>query len=93
MEVRAPLTVTAELLGQPKRLLVHLLNYDYRRTPTVDGIVVSLRVPPGGAIEQVSWLSPDESAAKTLPFTVAGGRATVTVPRLATYGMVAAQLR
>ncbi|MCC6587555.1 MAG: beta-galactosidase trimerization domain-containing protein [Bryobacterales bacterium] len=93
LEVRAPLTVTAELLGQPKRLLVHLLNFDYRRTPAVDSIGVSLRVPPGGAIEQVSWLSPDEPTAKTLPFTVAGGMAAITVPRLATYGMVVAQLR
>ena len=72
---------------------MHLLNYDYRREPTVDGIGVSLRVPSGAAVEQVSWLSPDEPAAKTLPFTVSGGMATITVPRLGTYGMVVAQLR
>ena len=93
VEVRAPQTVAAELLGQPNRLLVHLLNYNYRNTPEVEGIGVSLRVPAGATVDRVQWLSPDEPDARPLTFRIEQGAAKFTVPRLAVYGVAVVSFR
>lgn len=68
MEVRAPLTVTAELMDQKKneKLLVHLINYNVERHPTLNNIEVDLRVAEGRAVERISVLSLDEEKDQSL---------------------------
>jgi hypothetical protein len=94
LEVKAPLTVTAELMEQRQRveLLLHLLNYDAERTPSVVNIDVSLRLPQGKKVKNVSLLSPDGEASAALPVTAKDGRADFVVPRLETYDLLVIQL-
>jgi len=94
IEVKAPLTVTAELMAQPNqsRLLVHLVNYDAERNPKVTGIEVSLSVPEGKKLGQAMMLSPDEEKPLPMPVSMRGGRAVIVVPRLQTYGLIVAPI-
>jgi beta-galactosidase GanA len=94
IEVKAPQTVVAELIEQRQdnKLLVHLLNYDVGRTPEVRNIGVSLRVPDGKKVSEVSLLSPDEATEQAPSFTVKEGRVVFTVPRLETYTLAIVRL-
>lgn len=69
LEVDAPLTVTAELLEQPKtgKLLLHLINYDLDRTPRVENLRVAIR--RAGMVKEVTLLSPDGAQEKVTPTT------------------------
>jgi hypothetical protein len=95
LEVKAPLTVTAELTEQksPDRWLVHVLNYDAERSPTVANIEVTLRLPSGKQVGQVSILSPDAEATVSVPVRTTPGRATLAFPPLRTYSVAVVQLR
>jgi hypothetical protein len=95
MEVKAPLTVTAELTEQKDqgRWLVHLLNYDRERNPSVANIEVSLRLPPGKHVAQISILSPDADGGVPAEVRASEGRAIFAVPLLKTYTVAVIQLR
>jgi hypothetical protein len=88
-EVKAPLTVTAELLKQPDtgKLLLHLINYDAARTSRVENIEVRLRLTKEP--KEVSLHSPDFEGARTLAYTLREGVLTFTVPELQVYNVVA----
>ena len=94
LEVTAPNTVAAEAIEQrhTKKLLVHLLNYDVARTPTVSTVGVKLRLPKSGSVESVTMLSPDDATAHTLAHKVIDGSVQFVVPRLATYDLAVIQL-
>jgi hypothetical protein len=94
LEVKAPRTVTAELMEQKQKgeLVLHLLNYNVVRTPSVANIDVSLQIPLGKKVKSISLLSPDEKTFVTLPVTARDGRAGFVVPRLHTYDLVVIQL-
>lgn len=90
LEVEAPLTVTAELHHQPesKMLVLHLINYDAGRHPTVDGVHVRLDARKIGKVTQVALHSPDVGESRALPFDDAEGQVSFSVPSLATYSVV-----
>jgi hypothetical protein len=94
LEVKAPPTVTAELMERQAKaeLLLHLLNYNSARTPSVADIDVSLQLPQGKKVRNISLLSPDGETAGSLPVTVREGSAAFLVPRLQTYDLVVIQL-
>ncbi len=94
LEVKAPLTVTAEFQEDlsNKRLLIHLLNYDSAKKP-VGSVGVAVRIPEGSAVDRVTVLSPDTPGAGSLQWTMANGKATFAVPNLATYRLVLIQLK
>ena len=94
LEVKGPPTVTAELMEQKQKgeLVLHLLNYDVVRTPSVSNIDVSLQITQGKKVKSVSLLSPDEQTPITLPATARDGRAGFIIPRLQTYDLVVVQL-
>jgi hypothetical protein len=89
LEVKAPLTVTAELLRQPDsgKLFLHLINYDAPRTPRVENIEVRLRLTKEPT--EVSVLSPDLEGVRTLAYAMREGTLTLTVPVLQNYNVVA----
>jgi hypothetical protein len=93
LEVNAPPTVTAELMMQNEKgkLVLHLLNYGVSRSPSIANIDVSVELPPGKHVRNVSLLSPDEGTA-ALPIAGKNGRADFVVPRLQTYDLVVIQL-
>jgi len=91
VEVDAPDTVVTELLRESDsgNLLLHLLNYDFRRTPTVGPIQVRLRVPTGKSIAGLQVLSPD-APPKDLEFRRVEGGIAFTIDRLQVYNLVVA---
>ncbi|HET9321376.1 MAG TPA: hypothetical protein VFO27_16420, partial [Bryobacteraceae bacterium] len=94
LELNAPSTVIAEPMEQrgAKKLLVHLVNYNVARTPSVSNIGVTFRLPHGAAVSKVTLLSPDRAEAPTLSHKVQDGAVTFTVPRLAAYDLAVIQL-
>jgi len=88
LEVKAPLTVTAEVTRQKDGgvVLVHLINFD-RRAPVAGAIEVSLRMPEGKQPGEATPISPDETAPQALAPAIRDGRAVFTVPRLKTYAV------
>ena len=93
IEVTAPVTVAAELTEQKqnKTLLVHLVNYNVARTPSVSGIQVSLRMADHQKVSKAFLLSPDEEGARPLVVTEKNGRAMISVPPLRTYALAVIQ--
>jgi hypothetical protein len=90
IEVKAPLTVTAEVTQQRHKgtQMVHLINYDVARNPLVKDIEVSLQLPKGYVVGQVLLLSPDEEKSQALSFSLNSERLVFSVPQLKTYDLV-----
>lgn len=101
-------TVVASVLSQPKRRLVHLVNYNREEPPktrpmgsgpheekplAVEGITVRLALAPGERVKSVQLFSPDV-AVSTGPAIVKQrpDEATFTVPRLLIYTVAVAEL-
>jgi hypothetical protein len=95
LEMKAPLTVTAEVTepNAKNELMVHLVNYDAKRQPVVNNIEVSLRLPVGKEVSQLSVLSPDEEMAQKVPFGVESQRVNFTVPKLQIYDLVVVRMK
>jgi hypothetical protein len=95
LEVKGPLTVTAELLEQKAsgRLLVHLLNYDAARRPDAGRIEFSVRLPAGKSLGRAQVISPDEKSPQPLACTVRQGRAACAVANLKTYSVAVLPLQ
>ena len=94
LSVNAPETVVIEPMERrkEKELLLHLVNYNVARTPSVSNISVKLRVPNNTSVTKVTLLSPDRAGAPTLPHQLEAGMVTFTVPTLATYDLAVIQL-
>lgn len=100
LRTKANSTTVMELLRQQESgdLLLHMINYDAAKEPSVKSIEVSLRAPTGAEIEQVAVLSPDLEKREVLSHRVVetaedGSRVSFTVPRLDTYNLVVVQSR
>lgn len=74
-----------ELTEQPKRRLVHLVNY--RSDGPVRDVTVTLRQPAKAQAKTVRLLSPERSAEWPLPFDELSGAIRFTVPEIAIYGV------
>jgi len=94
VEMNAPPTVVAELTEEKKKneVLVHLLNYNVAKAPSVRNIEVSLRLPETKRASKVVLLSPDGGNSQAVPVALKNGRLTFTVPRLRTYTLAAVPL-
>jgi len=94
LDVSAPATIVAEPMRQPRahKLLLHLLNYDVSRTPSLANLAVKFRLPPKARVAKVTLLSPDRAGASVLPHEVRDGAVAFTVPRLATYDLAVIEL-
>lgn len=85
--------VTVELRHQQakNRLLLHVLNYDHARTPSIRNIPVEVAIPNGHKLKRIQWLTPDRSGAGSLQWT---GDSTVkfSLPVLEIYSIVVLDL-
>ena len=90
LDVTAPLSVTAELLHQKQSggFVLHLINYDAARNPTVKDVRVRLDAGKVGKVRQVALHSPDLEGIHNLPFSETEGQVRFSVPVLETYGVV-----
>jgi len=89
LEVTGPDFLVANLVEQrhERRRLVHLVNYETKRTPSIESIDVKCEVPEGEAAKGVTLYSPDSDAAPSLRFRMEGSMAVFTIPDLRTYCM------
>lgn len=89
LDIQAPLTVTAELLHQAEAgaLVLHLINYDAARHPSVKDIAIRLDARKIGEVKQVALHSPDGGEVHSLPFRETEGHVSFSVPSLETYSM------
>jgi hypothetical protein len=101
-------TVVASVLSQPKRRLVHLVNYNREEPPktrtmgsgpheekplAVEGTTVRLALAPGERVKSVRLLSPDaEVSTGPAGLVQRAGEAAFTVPRLLIYTVAVAEL-
>ncbi|MFH1741561.1 MAG: hypothetical protein ABIH23_21350 [bacterium] len=94
LDVEAPETVVIELLQQKEenRLLLHVINYDYRRNPLLEDIQVKLRLPKNHKVDSMFMLSPDHEQPTTLQCGIEENLARIKIPRLEMYEMVVVQL-
>ena len=93
LAVKGPPTLVVEPLEQGDgRLLVHLLNYDWERSESVDNIEVSVRVPAAKRVRSVRLLSPDAASSPALPVTMNGEFAAFHVPRIGVYSIAVVDL-
>jgi hypothetical protein len=95
LEVKSPRNLIAEpqIQDTGDRLLVHLLNYDVERQPSVENVQISIRLPQGKTVASIAVLSPDTLASPTLRPALKGDWATFTVRHLDTYAIVVIHLR
>ena len=95
LDIKGPSTLVAEALEQPAtgRLLVHLLNYDVERHPSIDNVQVSLKLPPNKTARAVQLVSPDVATTASAVVTMSNGTAAFTVPRIRTYTIAVVDLQ
>jgi Beta-galactosidase trimerisation domain len=95
LEVKAPTTVTAELMHQRStgNLIVHLLNYNVAQVSQVTDIEVTVRIPEGRRVQNVMLLTPDGNKRSVLNHVFKDGRDRFVVPRLHVYNLLVVQLR
>jgi hypothetical protein len=91
LQVKGPEFLAANLVEQTekRRRLVHLVNYNTGAAPSIENIQVRCAVPKGNSASAVTLYSVHSDAGDSLNFHVQGSDAVFTVPRLATYCMVA----
>lgn len=101
-------TVVASVLSQPKRRLVHLVNYNREEPPktrtmgsgpheerplAIEGTTVRLALAPGERVKSIRLLSPDaEVSTGPAGLVQRTGEAAFTVPRLLIYTVAVAEL-
>jgi hypothetical protein len=94
LEVKGPATLVVEPLVQGSgALLLHLLNYDVERRPSVENVKISVRLPQGKTAASVRLYSPDTASSPTLAHASKGEWVVFTVPRLRTYSIAKIELR
>jgi hypothetical protein len=89
LEVKAPITVTTNLLRQRSSgaFVIHLVNYDVERTPAVENIEVWFRIPAQEKVKQISVFTPDADDIQSLQMITRNGKIGFTLPRLGTYSL------
>jgi hypothetical protein len=73
--------------------LLHLLNYNAGHNSPVNNIGVSLRIPDGKKVDNITLLSPDNNKAGNVDFSVEEKRVMFNIPILETYDMAVIKLR
>lgn len=83
--------VTAELVSQPgqNRLVLHLLNYDHVRTPSLQNLHVGVTIPAGKKVQKIRAFSPDWAGASQELRWSGAQVASFEIPSLSVYTVVA----
>jgi hypothetical protein len=94
LTVKSPDYVTAELTKNADRskLMLHLINYNFRRDTLVKNIEVSMKIPAGSVPKQVKVFSPDMEELESLLFNISDNRIRFVVPQLYVYDLIVLEL-
>ncbi len=74
-----------------QRFLVHLVNYDVVKTPTLSNLKVRVALPRNKKAQKVTLYAPDANDARSLDFTSDSSGTRFTVPEMKAYAMVSVQ--
>jgi hypothetical protein len=74
---------------EKRRRIIHLVNYDIEKNPTMGNVAIRCAVPEGGSATAVRLYSPEFDDGKSLDFRMQGAQAVFIVPPLRAYGFVA----
>lgn len=90
LRVEAPAYVVSELLEQKEKskLLLHLVNFNVVREPTVSGVRVDLRTPSGLSPKSVTMMTADQDESLALGFQTTKSRTQFTISGLGAYALV-----
>ena len=90
LKVSGPDYLVANLVEQPQRSrrFVHLVNFNFKATPSIENIEISCAGSKGNAVRTVRIYSPESETGRDLSFRMNGDSASFTVPRLNAYCMV-----
>jgi len=92
--VDGPEYLAANYTCQPRnrRYLIHLVNYNATRIPSLADIQVRVAPSRNEKTIRVTLYTPDSNNAQPLDFSNDGYSATFTVPELRTYALIAVQM-
>jgi len=91
LEVGGPHGLCCELVEQPGRRMVHLVNY--RGDQSAREVRVQVRLPAGKRAKSVLLASPEHADGRELSFQEQGGAVTFTVPEVRTYEIAVVGLK
>lgn len=88
--VTAPDFVAMNLVEQAtkRRRIIHLVNYDAEKNPTVANISIRCATPQAKPAIEVRFYAPGTDDGKPIDFRMAGAEAVFTAPALHAYGMI-----
>jgi hypothetical protein len=91
LEVDGPDFLVANLVeqGARQRRLIHLVNYDARNTPAISSLRCTARVPSGKVVRDVKIFEVDADSPRPLDFSPGPSSATITIPEMKTYAVIA----
>jgi hypothetical protein len=91
LEVSGPAFLAANLVQQDarERRLIHLVNYDARKTPTISSLRCTVRAPSGKTVKGVALYEVQEKAPRPLAFETGASSATFIIPEMGTYAVIA----
>jgi hypothetical protein len=89
--VEGPEFLAANYTSQPgkRRVLVHLVNYDAVKTPALSSLQATIAIPRGETAKKATLYAPDAENPQSLQFHSDGANASVVVPEMRSYAMVA----
>jgi hypothetical protein len=94
LEVKGPATLVVEPRMQDSgTLLLHILNYDVERRPSLQNVEISTRLPKGRMAASVRLYSPDGGGPSPLAYTTKADWLTCAVPRVHTYSILRIELK
>lgn len=74
------------------RRILHVVNYDCARNPSIENIAVSVAAPASGVVKAVRLLTPDGPATRSLKFAAEGHAVRFVLPSLNTYDLIAMEI-
>jgi hypothetical protein len=91
LEVNGPEFLVANLveLEEPRRRILHLVNYKAGETPRLQAVEVKCLLPGGLHRREVKLHSPDEETSRDLDWKLRGSEVSFVVPEVKTYAVVA----
>jgi hypothetical protein len=91
LEVSGPDYLITNLTTHPakRRVVIHLVNYNRRQRPSIEGVAVKCLLPEGGHFQGARVVSPDFQGSKTLAAQAADGTVSFTLPEVRVYSVVA----
>jgi hypothetical protein len=90
VSVSAPDFVAMNLLEQTakQRRIIHLVNYDIEKNPSVANITIRCATPEGKPATAIRFYTADAEDGKPVDFRMEGAEAVFTAPVLQAYGVV-----